>query len=155
MRLKSLMIAAAAVAAFGVAGADVAFAQSASDVIGQRQEKFKSFGAAMKAISDSLRSGSPDAAMIRTRAQYLAAQGPNIPGWFPKGSGPEAGVKTEALPVIWAQPADFRARAAAFTSAAQALEAAASSGNPGAIGKATQELGATCKGCHDNFRLKK
>lgn len=155
MRLKSLMIAAAAVAVFGIGAADVAFAQTPANAIKQRQETFKSFGAAMKAISDSLRSGSPDAALIRSRAQTLAGHGPNIPSWFPRGSGPEAGIKTEALPAIWAQPVDFQSRAAAFTRAAQALDAAAAGGNAGAMGKATQELGATCKGCHDNFRLKK
>lgn len=151
MRLLPLMIAASLSAAL----AAPAIAQTPIEAMKLRHDKFESFGAAMKKISDSLRSGKPDAAMIGERAAYLAGEGPSITSWFPKGSGPESGRKTEALPAIWMQPAEFASRADAFTKAAKGLQAAAATGDAAAMGQATQTLGGTCKGCHDNFRLKK
>lgn len=148
MRLTPMLIALSLVAA-------PAMALTPIEAMKLRHDKFEGFGASMKAISDSLRSGKPDAGMIGKRAGAMAADGPNIPSWFPKGSGPESGRKTEALPAIWAQPAEFAARADAFTKAAKGLQAAAATGDGAAMGKATQALGGTCKGCHDNFRLKK
>ncbi len=130
-------------------------APSPADVIKQRQGNFKEFGRAMKAISDEMRARSPEAAVVRRQAQILAAFGPQIPGWFPRGTGPEAGVTTEALPAIWVRPADFTARASDLTAAARALEAAAASGDAARMRSATTALGGACKACHDDFRLKK
>lgn len=130
-------------------------APAPADVIKQRQGNFKEFGRAMKAISDEMRARTPDAAVVRRSAQTLAGFGLQIPGWFPRGTGPEAGVATEALPAIWARPADFAARANDLTAAARALDAAAASGDAARMRSATAALGGTCKACHDDFRLKK
>ncbi|MFN3371862.1 MAG: c-type cytochrome [Sphingomonadaceae bacterium] len=132
-----------------------ALAQAPAEIIKQRQGHFKEFGRAMKAISDEMRARSPDAAIVRKQAQTLAGFGPQIPGWFPRGTGPESGVATEALPAIWARSSDFTARANELTAAARALDAAAASGDAARMRSATAALGGTCKGCHDDFRLKK
>jgi cytochrome c556 len=130
-------------------------AQAPADIIKQRQGNFKEFGRAMKAISDEMRGRAPDAAVVGRQARILAGFGPQIPGWFPRGTGPEAGVTTEALPAIWTRSADFTARANDLTMAARALEAAAASGDAARMRSATSALGGACKACHDDFRLKK
>lgn len=130
-------------------------APAPADIIKQRQSNFKEFGRAMKAISDEMRSRAPDAAITGRQARILAGFGPQIPGWFPRGTGSEAGVTTEALPAIWARSADFTARANDLTAAARALEAAAASGDAARMRSAASALGGTCKACHDDFRLKK
>ena len=49
----------------------------------------------------------PVYAVIRGSAQTLANFAPQIHHWFPRGTGPEAGARTGALPVIWQRNAQF------------------------------------------------
>ena len=73
-----------------------------------RQDKLRDMGGALKAITDELKKPKVDwdntiilnAQTIKDRSAYLL-------NWFPKGSGPEAGVKTYALPAIWQKTDDF------------------------------------------------
>jgi cytochrome c556 len=75
--------------------------------------------------------------------------------WFPAGSGPQPGVKTAAKPEIWTRAADFRRAQDAFAAQAVAFQNVANGGNADAIRAAARSLGATCKGCHDQFRVPK
>lgn len=147
-RSQSLPIVAVAMAAAIIVPA---LAATRTPVQQARHDKFEYFGESMKAISASLKSGKPDAAMINARAKVMAADGPRIVSWFPAGSGKSAG-KTEAKDAIWAEPAAFAAAAENFTKAAQGLVTASASGDAAAIGAATQKLGGTCKACHEKFR---
>jgi cytochrome c556 len=74
--------------------------------------------------------------------------------WFPKGTGPEAGVKTGALPVIWGKWPDFKIAAVKMLTASKALDATAATGDLAKIKPAVGALGGTCKGCHETFRAK-
>src|ERR1700733_8666370 len=73
-----------------------------------RQDKLRDMGGALKAINDELKKGKvdwdntiiPNAQTIKDRSAYLL-------NWFPKGSGPETGKKTYALPAIWQKNDDF------------------------------------------------
>jgi cytochrome c556 len=141
----------AAVAAAGLVAP--ALAASRTPVQQMRHDKFEGFGKSMKAITDTLKSRKPDLAMINRRAQELAADGPQITGWFPAGSGRSAG-KTEARDTIWTDPAGFATAARNFTAAAQGLVTASASGDAAATGAAVQRLGGTCKACHDAYRQK-
>lgn len=149
IRPLPVLVAAAAAAALVVP----AIAASRTPVQQARHDKFEGFGEAMKAMSDSLKSGRPDLAMINTRAKAMAADGPQIVSWFPAGSGKSAG-KTEAKDTIWSDPAGFATAARNFTAAAQGLVTASASGDAAATGAALQRLGGTCKACHDNYRQK-
>ena len=73
--------------------------------------------------------------------------------WFPEGTGPESGVETEALPVIWENKADFNLKVTALQDAAALLDSAAQTGDIAAIGAAFKTTGGTCKACHDKYRL--
>src|SRR5882757_9024922 len=71
-------------------------------LIKSRQDKLRDMGGALKAIEDELKKRSPDwENTLLPNAQTLQGRGSYLLIWFPKGSGPESGVKTYALPAIW------------------------------------------------------
>jgi cytochrome c556 len=73
---------------------------------------------------------------------------------FPAGTGTEAG-ETRALPSVWENNAGFVAALENSQAAAEAMIAAADTGDIGEVRKAIGALGKTCGGCHDDFRQKK
>lgn len=131
-----------------------AFAASAAvnSAFQDRKDNFTAMGRSMKAITDELKRPTPNSATIKANARALARSAPKVAGYFPKGTGPEAGVKTDALPSIWQKPAEFKSTAARLVQATQALEAAAGVGDIAATRTAVGAVGQTCKSCHDNFR---
>lgn len=139
----------------GLAGvATAAIAATPQQTIKARQANFKAIGKATKAVFDETRKPSPDMAVIRPNAAQLVRLSSQLPRWFPRGSGPEAGVKTGARAEIWTKPAEFQTAAVNFNKAAIALNAAAATGDTTAVATAARALGGTCKGCHDGFRAK-
>ena len=60
---------------------------------------------------------------------------------------------SEALPVIWEEPEEFAAAIAKVQEASAAFVAAAEGGDAETIGGAFRELGGSCRGCHDRFRV--
>jgi cytochrome c556 len=135
-----------------LAGA-VAAADMAS-VIQDRQAHYKEIGKAAKDINDTLNAPTPDVAKIQGDARVIDQLAPQVPTWFPAGSGPEAGVKTQAKPDIWTHPADFKAAAAGLAEAARQFDLAAAGGDLAAIRAGYGSLGKACKTCHDQFRRK-
>jgi cytochrome c556 len=71
--------------------------------------------------------------------------------WQAFGPGTEGG---SALPAIWTETDKFKSSQEKLISAAASLNSAAQSGDLDAIKKATAATGATCKGCHDEFKKK-
>jgi cytochrome c556 len=136
-----------------IAAVPVAGFAAAPDTIKARQANFKKMGAATKAIVDEIRKSDPSIAVIRTSAANLDAAGKAALKAFPRGTGPEAGVKTEALPAIWTKPKEFAAARQKFLSASAAFNKVARGGDVAQVRSAFGALGATCKGCHDQFRL--
>ncbi|MDO9489961.1 MAG: cytochrome c [Sphingomonadaceae bacterium] len=140
-------------AAAGFASAALAQAPSIADQIKARQTGMKSVGAAFKGIRDEL-GGTPNAAAVKRHAAVLASQSPKVVGWFGPGTASAPGVKTAALPAIWARNADFRKAAGAFGVEARKMLALANAGDMAAVGGQVRALGGTCKGCHDDFKVK-
>ncbi|MEO0410784.1 MAG: cytochrome c [Pseudomonadota bacterium] len=118
-----------------------------------RQAGFKELGKAFKAISDQLRSGNPDMSIIQPAAASVPEITQDMGSWFPAGTGPESGVKTEALSAIWEKPEDFALKVGNFQTAAAALVVASNTGDAAAVTAAFRATGGTCGACHDNFRL--
>ena len=85
-----------------------------------RHENYEKMGDAMKVINRELKGAKPDLAAVRSNARIIAKFAPQIPGWFPPGTGPDVG-KTEAKAAIWQKPEDFMAKSTAFTAAARAF----------------------------------
>jgi cytochrome c556 len=117
-----------------------------------RQGQLKKLGKAFKTISDGLKASEPDVAAIQAAAASVPVETAGMADWFPAGTGPEAGVETEALPAIWDEADLFAEKVADFQTAAAALAAAGETGDMAAIGAAFATTGGTCKSCHETFR---
>jgi cytochrome c556 len=126
-------------------------AQTARQLMAERQANYKKIGDAMRLVTRELRAGSPDLGEVRQGAFTIATLAPMVPSWFPAGTGVETG-KTEAREAIWQRPEDFGEKARGFEKAAIAFRAAAQGSDLDKIRAAHAELGKSCKACHDLYR---
>ncbi len=136
------------------ASASVAIAADAGSVIKARQAHMKQIGAAAKGIHDELGKATPDAVVIQGFAKQIDGLAPQIPSWFPKGSGPEAGVKTAAKPEIWTDAAGFAQADSGFAAEAHKFDTVAQGGHIDAVRAEFADLGKACFACHSKFRAK-
>ena len=134
--------------------ATCAIAATPADTIAARQANYKQIGKAMKGIGDELKKPDPSVPVIHAGAKTIVGLAPHVLKWFPKGSGPESGVKTGALPAVWEKWPEFKLAAVKMLTASKALDAAAVTGDLAKIKPAVGALGGTCKGCHETFRAK-
>ena len=132
--------------------ADVAADSPAVAAVKTRQAGLKELGKAFKGVNEELKKSQPDMAVFTAAAPILTSASKAQYDWFPAGSGPEAGVKTEALPVIWSEPDNFASHQKDFEAAAAGFAEAVASGDAAAIAAKTKAVGATCGGCHKVFR---
>ncbi|HSV03157.1 MAG TPA: cytochrome c [Phenylobacterium sp.] len=133
--------------------AGAAAAQSAmAGAVKERQAHFLQQGAAFKAVLDELKKDQPDKGAIAANAAKLKDLAAHLPTWFPNGSGPEAGVKTEAKPEIWAQPSEFADAARRLQAETVKLDQLAMAGDLDGVKMEARMVGGACKNCHDNFR---
>lgn len=132
------------------AGASVA--APPADTVRTRVAGYRALGAAFKTVNDSLRRGDMQSPAVRQAAAQISRSATEQYKWFPRGSGPQPGVKTAAKADIWTRGAEFRAAQGALTQQAKAFEGALASGDQSSIRLEARKLGATCKTCHDQFR---
>jgi len=71
--------------------------------------------------------------------------------WQAFGPGTEGG---DALPSVWSEESKFKSNQEKLISAVASLNSAANSGDLDAVKKATANVGAACKNCHDDFKKK-
>jgi len=133
-------------------GTALAAVVDAAKVEHDRHENFHKIGAAFKAVNDQLKADKPDAAVIATQAGIVHGLAPQIPTWFPAGSGPETGVKTRAKAEIWADKAGFATAAKGLEAESAKLQTIARGGDIEAIKGQFKATGGACKTCHDKFR---
>lgn len=117
-----------------------------------RHEHYEEIGKAMKGIGRELKADTPSVDSIRRHAALINGYAPQIPSWFPPGSGPETGRRTRAKAEIWTDNQTFRQRAEALRVEAARFDQAAKSGDIAAIRAAQPRLANACKNCHDRFR---
>lgn len=139
---------------FSICGAALVHA-SPKDIAAskERQDKMRDMGSAFKAIHDELTKSKPDwdnvilpdADTVQSRSSYLL-------NWFPKGSGPEAGAKTYALPIIWQKQDDFTRLGKTAAAEASKLKDVVAKRNLDAANAQYIVLGKACKACHDTYR---
>lgn len=118
-----------------------------------RQDKLRDMGGALKAITDELKKPKvdwdnviiPNTQTIKDRSAYLL-------NWFPKGSGPETGKKTYALPAIWQKNDDFMKLGKAAQAEAEKLNQVALKKDEAGLKAQALATGKACKACHDNYR---
>ena len=147
------MLAGALLAALGAA----ALAQEPATTPGgkavlARQAHYKDLNKAMGALNAELRKDAPDKAAVTADASAINALAQALPGWFPKGSGPEAGVKTAAKAEIWTDAAGFAVAAGKLADETAKLQQAATAGDLDAIKTQARATAGACKTCHDTYR---
>lgn len=143
------VVLAVALAAFGLAAAP-----DPAALIKTRHDGMKQIGGAFKEIGKQAKSGSPDAAVVKTQSATLKKLALAQLNWFPKGSGPESGQKTHTKAAAWSDAAGFKAAQQTFAAEATKLDVIAMKGDMKALPAAVQAVGGTCKGCHDKYREK-
>jgi cytochrome c556 len=161
MGFKFGKAAAAAAAASVVMVGGVALAHDISQLpdtpagkaIAQRHQNFKQLGGAFKAIFDEIKKGEPNRAVIADNAKKMNALASQEASWFPKGSGPESGLKTDAKGEIWSDPQGFAAAVQRLQQETGRLQLASTSGDMDALRQQVQATGGACKNCHDKFRV--
>jgi cytochrome c556 len=125
-----------------------ATAIAASNPVPGRQAAMKGVAAGMKDASGVL--GAFDAAKAKAAMTAVASNAATARGLFPAGSDKDP--KSGAGPKIWTSRADFDKRLGELVTLATAASKARTAD---AFKPAFQKVGATCKGCHDLYRLKK
>ena len=140
----------------GIAAIILGFSISSPALAGDAQIKFRrmimsSIGGTMGGLVTVLKkqASSDYAAPLASNMNALAKIAGGI---FPTDS--DFG-ETNALPVIWEKPAEFKKGLVAFQAAAAHLSKVAASGDMTAFGPAISSLGKACKACHQNFRKKR
>ena len=142
--MRTAPAAKAGVAAFLLAAAAV---HATEGEVEYRQHTMAAVGGHMQAIVDILRGKVSHVGHLATHGNAMADLAAIAPTLFPPGSS-----GGDALPAIWEDEEDFKARLDAFKAAADGFKAAAAGGDVAAAGAAFRELGQACKGCHDSYR---
>ena len=125
----------------------------AKGVVKERMQLMKSYAASMKAINVELRDmASVNYILINAEANKIAESSQAIMGLFPPGSG--EGV-SEASPIIWQKPEDFKKIIDDLKKAARKLAQSTGTGVPKLVIENFRALGGTCKNCHQKYRVKK
>lgn len=132
-----------------VAGAAAAAAHSPQHLVAARQAAFHLSGAAMGNMKAAIDRGD-DPKSQAYAARGVAKWARALPGAFPDATA--SVTPSRARPEIWANKADFDAKAAAYAQAADALVAAAAGGDKAAFAAAHAATAATCKACHDLYQ---
>ena len=143
---KSLVLAGAAGASLSIALACAA--SGAGNPVAQRQATMKHVGESMKEASGFVTGKTAwDPAKVKAVMAGIAADAKTLKGLYPPGSDKDP--KSEALPKIWQDKADFEKHLAAM---GEAATAAGNAADAAAFRPAYMKLGGTCKSCHDVYR---
>jgi cytochrome c556 len=143
---KIVEVALAAALFAGCAGSVIA--ADAATSIATRQTAMK----AVAKASITLRNPNSTPADVRAAAKTISDHTKTFAANLPKGSGPEAGVKTKALPAIWTDAKGFKVEMDKALAANAALTKVGD--DPAAVKAAAKAVTDTCNSCHDKFREK-
>lgn len=140
----------ASAAAAGLAVVIASAAGAAGNPVEERQGLMKQVGQAMKEVGPFVGGATPyDAAKVNAAMATIAANADKLHKLYPPDS--KDAPKTEALPKIWENKADFDKR---LTELSKLAKDAQKSTDSATFKPAFLALGASCKGCHDNYRKK-
>ena len=119
-----------------------------------RHDNFEAISDNFKTIRAQYEEGKEtDIVMVAAAARDINERAAAIEDHFPEGSGRDAGWDTEALPTIWEKPAEFTAAQQKLLEESAKLLELAEAGDVAGAGEQVGPLGASCKNCHDTFRL--
>lgn len=148
MSKSRVLVGLSVLAGVAVVASGVAVAQ---DAIAKRKEMMKAIGGATKQSVQMIKGEIPfDAAVAKANMDKIVAW-KDTATLFPKGT--ETG-DTTAAPKIWESFDDFKAKGQKMSADAEKAAAAAGQGLE-AFKTAFGEVPKNCKGCHQEYRVKK
>ena len=150
MKLQKIILTATATILTIAAGFAFAQFQKPEDAIKYRQATFRVMATHFGRIQAVVKGEAPFNKDEVAKNAAVVAMISTLP-WQAFGPGTEGG---NALPVVWSDNAKFKAAGEKMQLAVASLNTAAQSGDQEAIKKAFGAAGATCKGCHDDFKKK-
>ncbi len=136
-------------AVFLLVAASAAQAATPEDAIKYRKAVMSAMAGHIAAISMIFTGRVDGQDQLPGHAEALATTAAGTATLFPVGSGVG---KTDALPLIWQENAQFQKAAEADKTATAQLRDAIQGGDKAAIGKALKSVSDSCKGCHDRYR---
>jgi len=143
----------ALVCAAGAAGAQTTASPSAAETVAARKAAFNLSAVAFSTMNAAAASPTSDPRQLSFSAQALARWAHALPGLFPAGtSATDMPGETTASPAIWANRADFEAKAAAYAAAADRLSELTE--DPEAFKAQLAVVSDTCKSCHQPYRVR-
>jgi cytochrome c556 len=145
------IVTAAVVGLLCVGGAANAQGEGPDGIIKGRQAAMMLSGVAMGAMKSAMDAGQPPASQ-RFNSRALARWSHAVPGMFPAGTGPEAGVPTNAKPEVWSDRAGFEASAADYAAAADRLAELAAGEDAAAFAAQWTTVRQSCQACHDVYK---
>ena len=156
--MKRSMIVGLAAAVILAGSISVVTAGPLEDTVKARQSYYQVVSSNSGPLFAMLKGTAPyDAKVAQTHADNLKLLTEMKNGHFwPKGSdntNPELKGKTRALPAIWADGSDVRAKGAAWGKAVAELAAVAGAGKEAMVEK-MKLVGAACSACHKEYRAK-
>ena len=148
MKLQKMIL--STVAIFTISGSAFAQFQNAEKAIEYRQSVMTVIGTHFGRIGAVVKGDVPYNKEDVAKNAAIVAFMSTLP-WQAFGPGTEGG---KARPEVWSDNAKFKASSEKMQLAAIDLNKAAQSGDIDGIKKAFGATGATCKGCHDDFKKK-
>jgi cytochrome c556 len=113
---------------------------------------FESMGKHMKMTAMVVKGQVDRTDTVKAQAVALREASLLLPTLFPEGTGPDV-VDTDARPEIWTDRKGFEEKAKAFQDAAAKFVEVADGGDKAAIAAQFKQVGMSCGGCHDNYRV--
>jgi cytochrome c556 len=124
---------------------------TAEDALDYRKAVMTTLKGHLLAASMIVRGLAEDEGYLVQHAKGLANSAAEIHRVFPAGSAVD---DSEALPAIWEQPEKFKAALQKAQDATENFHRVVASGSDNAaIGAAFKDVGMSCRGCHDDFRV--
>ena len=124
--------------------------ESANGIIKERMEKFQESKNLMRTINKSLSDNNFD--VITQSAEKLNKWAIEMHKYFPKGSEANSSNKSQASDNIWSDPEGFKKAVKKFEITSAKLIKISQNKNIDDTVSSFREVGASCKGCHKQFR---
>ena len=150
MKLQKLILATTATVLAIGAGTVFAQFQNAEKAVDYRESVFTVMGTHFGRIGAVVKGEAPYNKDEVAKNAAIVAMMSTLP-WQAFGPGTEGG---KAKPEVWSDNAKFKAAADKMQLAVVDLNKAAQSGDLESIKKSFGSAGASCKGCHDDFKKK-
>ena len=131
-----------------------AAAPEIEQIMKERHENFEHMGEAFEDIDREIKRASPDIGRIQRHAGQIDVWAQDQIHWFPVGSGPESGIKTDAKAEIWERPTEFKALQDEFVIEARELKNIADNSPVDMLAAQIHKTGEVCSQCHETYRKK-